>query len=66
MNMNRDPEHHHLDEMEYAIKFTDTGEFVRDTHTNKVIIFSEPKDVLEFKSKLTRPVKIVERKKYVY
>ncbi len=62
----RDPEHHHLDEIEYALKFTDTDEFVRDTHTNKIIIFNDPEDVITFKKTQTKPVKIVERKKYVY
>ena len=63
MNHYRDPEHHHLDEVEYAIMFLDTTGFFRD-NSGRVAIFDNPEKVMQIKSEQTRPCKIVERKKY--
>ena len=63
--LNRDPEHHHLDIIEYAIQFTDgpNPEFFRDTY-GRVAIFDSSEKVIQIKREQSRPCKIVERKKY--
>jgi hypothetical protein len=61
--LNRDTEHCHLDEIEYAIMFLDTTGFLRDK-SGRVAIFDCGQKAIQMKREQTRPCKIVERKKY--